>query len=169
MDEILKEAFSEKDKIISKMSTIILSTKCNEGNPNASYAPSVIDSDGFYYIYISRLSKHATNLLNDAKLSVMIIEDESDSKNLFARKRLTMNCISNEIARDTDDWLDKMELMEDKFGESISYLKKLTDFHLFQLKPIDGLLVYDFARAFRFKGIKLDEIQFLNDKGHTKK
>tara|TARA_Y100001970_G_scaffold39013_1_gene48014 strand:- start:2967 stop:3476 length:510 start_codon:yes stop_codon:yes gene_type:complete len=169
MDEILKEAYLQKDNLIKNMNTVILSTKCDDAIPNASYAPSVLDSDGFYYIYISRLSKHANNLLNNKNLSVMIIEDESKSKNLFARKRLTMNCDSNEIIRDSENWNDKMSLLEDKFGEAISYLKKLTDFHLFQIEPKDGLLVYDFARAFRFKGRQLDEIFFLNDKGHTKK
>ena len=169
MDEILKEAHIQKDRLIKNMETVILSTKCDDSIPNASYAPSVLDSDGFYYIYISKLSKHANNLLSSKDLSVMIIEDESKSKNLFARKRLTMNCGSSEIIRDSKEWLDKISLLEDKFGEAISYLKKLTDFHLFQIEPKDGLLVYDFARAFRFKGRKLDEIIFLNEKGHTTK
>ena len=169
MDEILKEAYVEKDSLIQNMHTVILSTKCADGIPNASYAPSVIDSDGFYYIYISKLSKHANNLLSSENLSVMIIEDESKSKNLFARKRLTMNCNSSEVIRDSENWNNKISLLEGKFGESITFLKKLTDFHLFKIEPKDGLLVYDFARAFRFKGRKLDEIIFLNDKGHTKK
>ena len=169
MDEILKEAYVEKDCLIQNMQTVILSTKCDDGIPNASYAPSVLDSDGFYYIYISKLSKHANNLLNSKNLSLMIIEDESKSKNLFARKRLTMNCKSSEIKRDSKNWNNKISLLENKFGESITFLKKLTDFHLFKIEPKDGLLVYDFARAFRFKGRKLDEIIFLNDKGHTKK
>ena len=99
----------------------------------------------------------------------MIIEDESKSKNLFARKRLTMNCSSNEIIRDSEQWIDKISILENKFGEAITYLKKLTDFHLFQIEPSNGLLVYDFARAFNFEGIKLDKVVHLNDKGHTTK
>tara|TARA_Y100001936_G_scaffold252638_1_gene313198 strand:+ start:3145 stop:3654 length:510 start_codon:yes stop_codon:yes gene_type:complete len=169
MDEILKEAHIQKDRLIKNMETVILSTKCDDSIPNASYAPSVLDSNGFYYIYISKLSKHANNLLSNKALSVMIIEDESKSKNLFARKRLTMNCISSEIVRGSENWNDKISLLENKFGESITFLKKLTDFHLFKIEPKDGLLVYDFARAFRFKGRKLDEIIFLNEKGHTTK
>lgn len=169
MDEILKEAYEEKNNLVENMKTIILSTKCNDGKLNASYAPSAVDSKGFYYVYISRLSKHANNLINNSKLSIMIIEDESKSKNLFARKRLTMNCSSNEIIRDSEQWIDKISLLENKFGEAITYLKKLTDFHLFQIEPSNGLLVYDFARAFNFKGIKLDKVVHLNDKGHTTK
>ena len=167
MDEILKEAFSQKDNIVQNMNTIVLSTNCKKGLPNASYAPSVIDADGYYYVYISKLSKHATNLLDNSNLSIMIIQDESKAENIFARKRLTMNCIATEIIRDTNDWVNKINLLEDKFGDAISYLKKLTDFHLFKIEPKDGLLVYGFARAFRFTGRNLDQIKFLNDKGHT--
>lgn len=149
------------------MNTVILSTINKIGEPNASYAPCVIDKEGFYYIYISNLSKHAINLLENPKLSAMIIEDESSSDNIFARKRFTMTCRADEIKRDTDEWTNKINLMENKFGEAISYLRKLTDFHLFKLEPENGLLVYGFARAFRFYGQKLDQIKFLNDKGHT--
>ena len=167
MDDISLEAIKQKDSIINNMKTVILSTNNKNGDPNASYAPCVTDEKGFYYIYISRLSKHAINLLENSKLSVMIIEDESNSENIFARKRFTMTCNAVEIKRDTDKWVDKINLMEDKFGEAISYLKKLTDFHLFKIEPENGLLVYGFARAFHFYGQKLDQIKFLNDKGHT--
>ena len=164
-----KEATIEKNILLEKVNTAILSTVNAEGEPNASYAPCAIDDKGFYYIYISRLSKHATNLLQNSNLSAMIIEDETNSENIFARKRFTMTCCATEIKRDTDEWVNKINLMENKFGEAISYLKKLTDFHLFKIKPESGLLVYGFARAFNFYGEKLDQIKFLNDKGHTQK
>lgn len=167
MDEILKEAILQKDSIISNMNTIILSTNCHEGNPNASYAPCVRDEKGYFYIYISKLSKHANNLLQNSILSMMIIEDEASSENIFARKRLTMNCKAVEIERDSLSWIEKISLLENKFGDSVKYLKTLTDFHLFKIEPRDGLLVYGFARAFRFEGRLLDQIKFLNDKGHT--
>ncbi len=169
MDDVLLEAIEQKNSMVNNMNTIILSTNDKNKNPNASYAPCVVDDEGFYYIYISRLSKHATNLLESSNLSAMIIEDEANSENIFARKRFTMTCYATEIKRDTDEWINKISLMENKFGEAISYLKKLTDFHLFKIKPESGLLVYGFARAFNFYGEKLDQIKFLNDKGHTQK
>ena len=169
MSNISSEAILEKNNILSNMQSIVLSTIDSGGAPNASYAPSVIDSDGNFYIYISELSQHTRNLLVSPSVSAMIIEDESMSDNLFARKRLTIRADSNEIERDTDEWGEKMDLMEHKFGESISYLKNLTDFRMFKLKPKSGLLVYGFARAFHFTGRKLDEIKYLNEKGHTQK
>ena len=58
--------------------------------------------------------------------------------------------------------------MENKFGETLSYLKNMTDFNLFKLIPSKGLLVHGFARAFTFSGEKLDEINYLNEVGHSK-
>ena len=169
MDEILNKALKEKEKIINSMDTVILSTNDNQGIPNCSYAPTCIDDDGNFYIYISELSKHTQNLLCNDHVSLMIIEDESKAENIFARKRFTMDGKSKEIIRDSDEWNDKMSLLESKFKEQIGFLKNLTDFHLFKLTPHEGLLVHGFARAFRLVGKGLNKIKYLNDKGHTEK
>ena len=169
MDEKLSKAIEEKEKILKEMDSVILSTVDVEGVPNSSYAPVASDEDGSFYIYISELSKHTQNLLNNDKVSLMIIEDESKAENLFARRRLTMNGKSEEIIRDSSDWNQKIQLLENKFKEQLSFLKNLTDFHLFKLTPTDGLLVHGFGRAFRFVGPSLNKIKHLNDKGHTEK
>lgn len=169
MDEILKTAIEEKDKLINNMQTIMMSTIDSEGKPNSSYAPSVIDSCGNYYVYISKLSKHTLNMLNNPNVSMMIIEDESKTENVFGRKRFTMDSDVKVIDRDSEEWKEVILLMENKFGETMTYLKDLTDFYLFKLKPESGLLVHGFARAFKFVGDGLNEIQYLNDKGHNKK
>ena len=169
MNDISSEAIQEKNNLLSDMKSIILSTVDREKLPNASYAPSAIDDEGNFYVYISELSKHTRNLLKSSVASIMIIEDESKADNLFARKRFTIEAKSVEVGRDTDEWVNKMDLMQGKFGESISYLRNLTDFRMFKLSPKGGLLVYGFARAFHFTGMKLDKVKYLNEKGHTQK
>ena len=98
----------------------------------------------------------------------MIIEDESKADNLFARKRLTMDCNAQKIERGVDEWEDTLNEMRSKLGDTIKFLKDMTDFHLFKLVPINGLLVYGFGKAFKFKDGNLDSFSHLNDKGHTK-
>ena len=56
--------------------------------------------------------------------------------------------------------------MENKFGETITYLKNMKDFHLFEMKPNTGLLVSGFGKAFNFTGEGLNDIVHLNEKGH---
>tara|TARA_Y100001968_G_C18902848_1_gene501569 strand:+ start:25 stop:537 length:513 start_codon:yes stop_codon:yes gene_type:complete len=169
MTKLEKEAINEKNDIVKKMQSINISTICENSVPNSSYAPAAIDEEGNYYIYVSELSKHTRNLLINSKVSIMLIEDEVTSKNIFARKRFTINANAEIINRDTQNWYEKIQLLESKFGESIKFLKEMTDFHLFKLVPIDGLLVYGFGKAFNFVGKNLEEIKHLNEIGHKKK
>ena len=169
MDELLIKAMAAKDELIANMKTIIISTVSNGLNPNASYAPSVVGSGGSLYIYISSLSRHTKNLVNNPKASIMIIEDESHSENIFGRKRFTMDVTCHKVKRDSDQWLNIIEIMEHKFGETVTFLKDMTDFHMFKLVPQSGLLVHGFARAFRFDGENLSNVSYLNEKGHTQK
>jgi len=169
MNEILKEAQIENENLLNNMKTIMLSTVSKDGIPNVSYAPSAIDSDKNFYIYISNLSKHSKNLKEFHKSSIMIIEDEKDSENIFGRKRLTLDVEVTNIKRDSDLWNTKIKLLEDKYSETMSFLVKLTDFNLFKLTPTNGLLVYGFGKAFKYIDGKLIEPKHINNGGHTKK
>ena len=169
MDQLIVDATKAKDKLISEMNTVILSTVSKDQSPNSSYAPAFVDDNNNFYVYISSLSKHTRNLLENPIVSIMIIEDESECENIFGRKRFTMDANSEEIRRDSDEWISIIDSMEEKFGDTIKYLKDMTDFYLFKFKPHKGLLVHGFARAFRFYGEKLEKIDYMNDKGHTAK
>tara|TARA_Y100001963_G_C6668772_1_gene394051 strand:+ start:448 stop:945 length:498 start_codon:yes stop_codon:yes gene_type:complete len=159
------QAHTEKERIIDNMRSIVISTVDDKNNPNVSYAPSLVDEDNFY-IYISNLAKHTSNLIDNPKISFMVIEDETISDNIFGRKRFTINASVSQVERDTDKWNTKMDLMEDKFGETITYLKNMKDFHLFEMKPDKGLLVSGFGKAFTFTGVGLNNIIHLNEEGH---
>ena len=168
MSQVLDEARVEMDQLVSNMKTVILSTVSSEGTPNSSYAPSIKNDKGDYFIYISSLSKHTSNLLNGSTLSMMIIDDESDSENIFARRRLTMDATPSLVDRGTDQWQEIIDMMEEQLGETIAYLKDLTDFHMFKLEPGSGLFVHGFGKAFKLSGGEFDKIEHINDTGHTK-
>ena len=167
MDEVLSEAVIEKNSLLDNMQTVIISTVDKKGYPNASYAPALMH-EGNFYIYVSMLSKHTSNLIKEKKASIMIVEDESKSERLFARKRITMDVESVVIKRESEDWKHIMDLMQSKFGESIAFLRNLKDFFLINLKTSKALLVYDFGKAFTLSGKNLNDINHMNDKGHTK-
>ena len=169
MSEILNEAEKQKNNLISKMNTIIMATTDKNNLPNSSYAPSYVDKNNHFYIYVSLLSKHTKNLISNKNVSFMIIQDELESDNIFGRKRLTIDACAELIDRNSEKWTKVIEKMEIKFGETLSYLRDMTDFNLFKLVPEKGLLVHGFARAFTFSGEKLSEINYLNEAGHSKK
>ena len=95
---------------------IILISTINEKNePNVSYAPTYIDSQCNFYIYISTLAKHTKNILGNNKLSFMAMEE--NSPNIFAKKRITFNGKIKIIDRKSDTFntlMDKIKKVLDK-------------------------------------------------------
>ncbi|KOO12305.1 HugZ protein, partial [Vibrio xuii] len=68
--------------------TLQLATISAEGIPNATYAPFAFDSQA-YYILVSDIAAHGRNLKTNRNVSILMIEDESECKQIYARKRLT--------------------------------------------------------------------------------
>jgi len=105
----------------------------------------------------------------DEKLkNLSYIDEESESENLFARKRYTLDASSLVIERNSAKWNNIMTSMEKKFGETIVFLKDLTDFSMFELVPSKSLLVYGFGKAFKFSEHNFEDAKHLNETGHTK-
>lgn len=127
--------------------TLQLATVDSEGNPNASYAPFVLQEDG-YYVLISEIARHARNLQQVPKVSLMLIEDETGARELFARKRLTFDALAEVVARDDVRWSQAIAALEGRFGEIVKGLSNLKDFVLFRLKPEQGLFVKGFSYNF---------------------
>jgi hypothetical protein len=78
-------------KLLSSRNTLIMATADKNGAPNVSYAPFVHRTPRLY-VYTSSRSRHTRNMMETAKASVIFIEDEARTRNLFARKRFTCQC-----------------------------------------------------------------------------
>ena len=146
--------------------TIQLATVGAEGRPNVSYAPYVQNQEG-YFVLISQIARHARNLLENPNVSLMMIEDEDSSKQLFARKRLTFDAVATVVERDTEMWQQVVGQMKDRFGEIIDGLSQLEDFVLFNLKAEQGLFVKGFGQAYQVSGDDLVDFVHLQE-GHKK-
>ncbi|CAH1524987.1 MULTISPECIES: heme utilization protein HutZ [Vibrio harveyi group] len=146
--------------------TIQLATVDAEGRPNVSYAPYVQNQEG-YFVLISQIARHARNLLENPNVSLMMIEDEDSSKQLFARKRLTFDAVATVVERDTEMWQQVVSQMKDRFGEIIDGLSQLEDFVLFNLKAEQGLFVKGFGQAYQVSGDDLVDFVHLQE-GHKK-
>ncbi|AAO08476.1 heme utilization protein HutZ [Vibrio vulnificus] len=146
--------------------TLQLATVDADGRPNVSYAPFVQNQEG-YFVLISKIARHARNLLENPQVSLMMIEDEEGAKQLFARKRLTFDAVASVIERDTQLWHQVITQMEERFGEIVSGLSQLEDFVLFNLKAERGLFVKGFGQAYQVSGDDLVDFVHLQE-GHRK-
>lgn len=138
--------------------SIILSTVDAEGLPNASYTPFVMDEEKRIYIYVSGLATHTKNIYANSKVSVLFIEDESQTKQIFARRRLSFDCDPDLLTRDTPEWLEIVDKFQEKFGEIIEMLRSLPDFRIFQLIPTKGRFVVGFGAAYQISGDNLNQL-----------
>ncbi|WP_049537870.1 heme utilization protein HutZ [Vibrio harveyi] len=146
--------------------TIQLATVDAQGRPNVSYAPYVQNQEG-YFVLISQIARHARNLLENPNVSLMMIEDEDSSKQLFARKRLTFDAVATVVERDSEMWQQVIGQMKDRFGEIIDGLSQLEDFVLFNLKAEQGLFVKGFGQAYQVSGDDLVDFVHLQE-GHKR-
>ncbi len=135
---------------IQTIKTLIISSLSNNHIPHSSYAP-FIENDKKLYIFVSAMAKHYQNLINNESISIMIIEDESKSGNLFARKRVTFDVVATPIERGSLIFNTTMTLFLDRFGNSAGIYENMQDFQLFELIPLQGRAVFGFGKAYDFK------------------
>ncbi|MEH0690257.1 heme utilization protein HutZ [Vibrio cholerae] len=146
--------------------TLQLATVDEHGKPNVSYAPFVQNQEG-YFVLISEIARHARNLQANPTVSIMLIEDEDSSKQLFARKRLTFDATAHVVERESEQWRQVIAQMQERFGEIIDGLSQLQDFVLFNLKAEQGLFVKGFGQAYQVSGDDLVDFVHLQE-GHRK-
>jgi len=169
MNTEFSEAQAEMEALLEAQRSAVLATVDSRGRPLSSYAPVWVDADRRFHVYISSMAKHTAALKRTKAASVMLIEDESSAENLFARKRLVVDCASEGIERGSMDWMAIMGAMEGRLGETMGYLRSLVDFDLFRLTPTEGRLVLGFGNAYRVFGSALSEIGYVGGGGHKSK
>lgn len=163
----LAEIYDDFNQFIDSHQSVIMATNSAVNEPESSYAP-VLRYNGKFYVYISELSKHTANLMENSLASLLFIEAEDDAKNLFARKRATLKAASKEINRVDHQWQEILNLLEEKFGKIIEMLRPLEDFHLFEFTPVSAGYVRGFAQAYKLLGDDLADVTHLNEGGHGK-
>lgn len=146
--ENLTERAIDLQELLASQQTLLLSTASASCVPDLSYAPFVRDQTGCFYIFVSELAGHTANLLNNPQASAMFIRPESETHNLFARERAVFHCTVKELGRDEAIYATQLLALQDKFGEVVSVLRSLSDFHLFALCPESGRYVAGFGRAY---------------------
>jgi putative heme iron utilization protein len=144
--------------LIESRKSLLIASLNNHNLPEISATPFIKKGLKFY-VFISELSSHTQNLKAYSKLSVMLIEDEQDTKNPFARKRLSYECVASIIAKNTENWQTLLDAFEERQGKTVSLLKQLPDFHLFELTAILGNYIEGFGKAYRLSGENLEHIE----------
>lgn len=158
----LEEVQAEYEKFPLEFASIIISTVNEKGVPNASYTPFIMDESKNIYIYVSGLAIHTTNIQVNPNVSVLFVEDEAKTANIFARRRLSFDCTANLIDRETEKWNQIVDQFQGRFGDIIEMLRSLPDFRIFKLTPFQGRYIIGFGAAYNINGDNLNQIVHLN-------
>ncbi|MFP8894472.1 MULTISPECIES: pyridoxamine 5'-phosphate oxidase family protein [Chryseobacterium] len=163
----IKPVAPKVQELINASKSVILATVDAEGNPNSSYAPFV-QVDQTFYILVSFMAKHTKNLADGRKTSIMFIEDESATKQIYARERLTIEAATSQIERDSEVWNAVVGKLRETHGKVVEVISEMGDFILIALQPVKGSYVNGFGSAY-FVNSKLEIIEHRNDVNHQSK
>jgi hypothetical protein len=144
--------------LLQSLQSVIIGTVDEQGNPHTSYAPFVIDDQKNIYLLGSELAEHTHHLLNTKKASLLLIDDEAKTAQIFGRRRLTFNCNVTEIDRSENQWEHQINQLTERFGEMVTMVASLTDFHLFKFIPNNGRLVLGFGGIYEIEGDNLEQL-----------
>ena len=143
----LQKLESDYRALIDSQLTMLLATSSDNGDADISYAPYIC-LENVFYVYVSELAKHTSNMLLRRQASVMFIQPEAEAANPFARQRLVFNCRVAEVGKEESSYSRVLDAMHDRFGEMVGVLRALSDFHLLALAPLQGQYVAGFGKAF---------------------
>ena len=142
--------------------SMVIATLTKEQKPYNSYAPFVY-YDKHYYFLISKIAKHYENLVAHKSASVMFIEDESKTPNIFFRKRLSYAISTNLDIKDKAI----QEAFVNRFGDMANMLFKM-DFVIVKCFIENGRLVVGPGQAYDIDS-NMNVIEHLTSaKGHSR-
>lgn len=143
---------------IKDFQSTVLGTLDEKGLPFGSYAPFVHYEHKFY-IFISNVAQHARNLQRTGKTSLLFVEDESKTEQIFARKRISLQCSSEMIAREDAKFQEVMNVFKTKFSEDmVSMLMGMQDFNLYELSTDYGEATFGFGEAYNIGGEYMEDL-----------
>lgn len=162
------KAQEELNVFLNNIKTVILSTVSSDGEPFASYSPFVQDENGNFYVFISTSVQHSHNMYNTGKAHLLFIEDESDTKHIYARRRLYFKAKAEKFDENDARTEEITQLFEARFGKEAALLREMPSSRIYKLIPSDGNFVIGFGAAYKLDETnkKVRELNTMNGEAH---
>jgi hypothetical protein len=149
-------AQAQLNALLASRQSLVLATQDEQGACDLGVAPCVPVDMGFA-VLLSSLAVHTRNLMREPRLQAMMLEDEADLRQSFARLRASWVCHALRLEC-TDARSEAIfTQMEQSFGSIVPLLHDLADFHVFILTPQMGRFVAGFGKAYRLDGLRVVE------------
>src|ERR1051325_4303045 len=120
----------------------------HDGEPNlAIVAYSFAEDFSVFYIHVSRLGKHTTDMENDPRVSLLIAETDDRRADPQTLARVSIRGTAEILPRDASGYAQVRQNYLERFPEA-EQLFSLGDFNLWKIMPKSGRFVVGFGRAF---------------------
>ena len=118
-----------------------------DGAPYVSMVPFVLAPDGrAMLIHVSQLAAHTRNMMQDRRVSVLLVESDDAGKLPQALARVTILGEAHPLAREDADYATAVAVYLKRFPDSAE-LFQFPDFHLFRIEVDSARFVGGFAQA----------------------
>lgn len=155
----LNELSAARDRLLGS-GTILIAANTQDGSPEMGVTPFV-RYEGAFYIYPSHLASHVRAMLDRGTAQFMVIEDEATAQNIWARHRLKFTARIDDVPRDQDLFNALCRRFRASHGPTIDVIRDFSDFHMLRLRPVKGVMILGFAKAFELRGPTLEIVAHL--------
>ena len=104
------------------------------------------------------MARHTQNLDNNKKVSLFFVEDETSCANIFARKRVVLQSNAKKLPRDTEEFENLIQIFEKEHGSTMTMLKGMKDFSIYEFTPYGGEAVFGFGEAYDVGGETFEKL-----------
>jgi putative heme iron utilization protein len=156
------DSLSEKTlaTLIRETRTAALGT-LHDGESNlAMVAYAVADDFSAFYIHVSKLGKHTTDMEKDPRVSLLITERDDDRADPQTLARVSSRGVAEILPRTRSDYVEVRNIYLGRFPEA-ERLFGLGDFNIWKITPVGGRYVAGFARAFNLVPEALKKVSVL--------
>ena len=144
MDELSERTLA---RLIRQTRVAALGT-LHDGGPNLSMvAYGFADDFSAFYIHVSKLGKHTTDMENDPRVSLLIAETDDRRADPQTLARVSIHGMAEILLRNDPGHAQVKENYLARFPEA-EQLFSLGDFNLWKITPKGGRYVAGFGRAF---------------------
>jgi len=105
------------------------------------------DNFSAFYIHVSRLGRHTTDMENDPRVSLLIAEIDDRRPDPQTLARVSLRGIADMLPRSDPSYSQIRKIYLDRFPEAEQFFS-LGDFNLWKITPKGGRFVAGFGRAF---------------------
>ena len=134
----------------------------HDGEPNlAMVAYAFAEDFSAFYIHVSRLGRHTTDMENNPRVRLLITEADDGRLDPQTLARVSMHGTAEMLPRTDPGYAQVRNLYLQRFPEA-EQLFSFGDFHLWGIKPKGGRFVAGFGRAFNLAPESLKKVSGLS-------